>query len=137
MIDGATMLSGKPTPVFATASVREAELVTKEQTDRDTAAWDRSIDDTLVEWGKDPMALEDDDFIPPSPDVIDFACQVATELRDEGAPPPTRVVPDGEGGVSFERVDGDVSVALNIYSDRTAELLIFDNCRLRTRRRLW
>ena len=74
--------------------------------------------------------LEDDDFVPPDLDVINLACDAAMQLRDMGAIPPTMVAPDGEGGTSFEYVEGKSSVSLNIYADLTVECLTFDDCRL-------
>ena len=132
----AAVLSGEPMPVFATANVQEADLAEMEQVRRNRKDWNRFIDGTLVEWGRDTTALEDEDFIPPNPDVIDLACKVAMDFRDRGDVPPTRVVPDGEGGISFEHVEDELSVSLNIYANKSIEMLIFDDCRLRDRRRL-
>lgn len=132
----AAVLSGEPMPVFATPNVRESELYEKKQGEKNKKGWDKFIYDTLVEWGKDVTALEDEDFIPPNPDVIYLACRVAMKCRDKGFVPPTRVVPDGEGGISFEWVEEDISRSLNIYADKSIELLTFDDCRLCDRRRL-
>jgi len=135
-MDSAAVLSGERMPVFPTASVREAELVQREQTERNRQAWDRFIDGSLVEWGRDASALEDEGFVPPSLEVVSLASHTAMALRDQGLAPPTRVVPDGEGGISFERVEGIYSVSLNVHADLTLELLSFDNCRLSARHRL-
>ncbi|MDY7009861.1 MAG: hypothetical protein SVV80_03825 [Planctomycetota bacterium] len=132
----AAVLSGEPIPAFRPENVRDPDLVENEQIQRNRQAWVKFIDANLVEWGKDPTALEDEDFIPPSLDVINLACNVAVKLRNEGHVPPTRVIPDGEGGISFEWVEEDISHSLNMYADQTAELLTFDDCRLRERRRL-
>lgn len=134
--DSAAVLSGEPSPIFVSADVRDAELAGGGVAQSNREAWNRFIDANLVEWGRNPQALEDEDFDPPSPEVIDRACDVAMRFRDRGEPPPTRVVPDGEGGISFERVDGKLSMSLNIHADQTVELLTFDDCRLRDRRRL-
>ena len=134
--DSAAVLSGERTPVFAGANVREAELAGSGEARRRREAWDSVIDRYLVEWGRDASALEDEDFVPPGLEVVKLACEVAMEFRDEGLPPPIRVVPDGEGGLAFERVDGKVSESLNIYADQTIELLTFDDCRLSARHRL-
>ena len=134
--DSAAVLSGERTPVFATASVRHGELADKEQAERTRQAWQKLIDHTLVEWGKDASSLEDEEFVPPSLEVVDLACEIAMGLRDDGAEPPTRVVPDGEGGIAFERVEGAFSESLNVYADRAVEFLGFDDCRLICRRRL-
>ncbi|MFW6155113.1 MAG: hypothetical protein ACOC95_07855 [Planctomycetota bacterium] len=129
-------LSGEREPLFSEPSVREADLVKREHAEETRAVWSDFIDRCLVEWGRNPAALRDDGLIPPDADVIQLACTVALSLRDEGLAPPTMVVPDGEGGVSFERVDGDTSVSLNIYADMTVELLVFKDCRLSERSRL-
>jgi len=133
--DDAAVLSGERIPVFATADVREAELAGKDAVNRHRRAWDGFIDRCLVEWGHDTSALEDEGFTPPGLGVIHFACEVAASFRDEGLPPPTRVVPDGEGGICFERVDGPISVSLNLHADKSAELLTFEDCRLCSRHR--
>lgn len=134
--DSAAVLSGERRPVFATANVREPELIGRQQANKVEQAWDRFIDRNLVEWGRNPSALEDEDFVPPALDVINLACKLAMALRDEGLAPPTMVVPDGEGGISFERVEGELSEYLNIHANQTVELLTFDDCRLRARHRL-
>ncbi len=84
----------------------------------------------------DPLALGvfiDEDLIPPNLDVIQLACDMALYLRNGCIVPPTSVVPDGEGGISFEWVEGKGSQSLNIYVDQSIELLIFDDCCLRSR----
>lgn len=134
--DSAAVLFGERRPVCATASVGEPELNNKERADRVKEAWNSCIDHKLVEWGRNPNALEDEDFVPPERDVIKLACEWALCLRDMELAPPTMVVPDGEGGISFERVDGEASESLNIYADQTVELLVFNDCRLCGRHRL-
>jgi hypothetical protein len=131
--DSAAVLSGEPAPVFQTGSVRDPDLLAQEESQRNRAAWDRFVDRTLVEWGRNPAALEDEGFIPPSYAAVSRACEVAMFLRDKGLPPPTKIVPDGEGGICFERAEGESSVSLNINADQTMELLTFDDCRLRAR----
>ena len=135
-MDSAAVLSGERMPVFSTANVREGELVQREQMEKNRRGWDGFIDRCLVEWGRDPSALADEGLIPPSLKAINLACDIAMVFKDQGLAPPTRVVPDGEGGVSFERVDGNLFVSLNVYADQTVELLAFDDCRLCTRHRL-
>ncbi len=128
--DSAAGLFGEQLAVFARASVRDAELAQGADSERDRMAWITLVDTVLVEWGRNPSALEDEDFIPPNPDVINLACRVALECRDAGHPAPTRIVPDGEGGICFERVEGSISSSLRIYADQTGELLVFDDCHL-------
>ena len=92
--------------------------------------WETIIDQYLVEWGRDPSVLMDEDFVPPSIAIIHKACQVARGLRDDGAPPPLRVVPDGEGGISFERRAGSCFQSLNILEDGSIEILTFEDSKL-------
>ena len=101
----------------------------------DYASWDRAID-RLIEWRRDPSVLEDDDFVVPSRATLHAAIQIASSLQQSQAPPPLRVVPDGEGGISFERRDGQLFESLNVLEDGNVELLSFRNCRLCSRTRL-
>ena len=54
-----------------------------------------SIHDTLKEWLKDPSIVEDDGLTPPTDASISIAF-LWLRILD-----PTRVIPDGVGGVSF------------------------------------
>jgi len=134
--DSAAVLAGERKPSFEMSNVRDADLAESHPVQNSRQAWDEFIDRVLVEWGRNPDALEDDDFLAPGLEIIDMACQVAIAFRDEGFPPPTRVVPDGEGGVCFERDADQVFESLRIYSDETIELLRFQDCRLIGRYRL-
>lgn len=106
--------------------------------DRQRERWQQMIDRYLVEWGRDPNQLEDEDegVVPPSKAIINRASQIAMNLRDAGWPGPLRVVPDGDGGISFERRTGAYFESLDILEDGSVELATFKDCRLQFRRRL-
>ena len=133
---GDTLLSSELQVIHETSDVREGELSEKAQAEKNKETWQRFMDDTLLEWGRDIADLEDENFEPPSIEIIGLAYTVASKGRDKGWLPPTRIVPDGEGGISFERADGTYFESLNIYSDTSMELLGFDDCRLNFRQQL-
>jgi len=116
-----------------TSAAQDDELASRAPNEEYWLGWQTIIDNYLVEWGRDPSVLADDDLVPPSGRIIDRACQVAREMRNEGFLPPLRVVPDGEGGISFERRDGSYFVSLNFLEDETVEMLTFEDCKLVSR----
>jgi hypothetical protein len=69
------------------------------------AAWGKIIDEKLVELERTPMA-SDDEFDAPTLKAIQAARRWATDMRDAAQPAPSRVSPDGSGGISFELYDG-------------------------------
>ena len=105
------------------------------EADAHREGWQRIIDEYLVEWGRNPAFLNDDEIVAPSLSVISYACQIAVDLRDAEPPPPSpsRAVPDGEGGIAFERRVGDCFQSLEIREDRTIELVTFRNCKIVSR----
>lgn len=136
ILDSPEILSGNPWPRISTTAVDDTELVSGHASNTEAAAWCRFIDYTLIEWGRNPGALEDDDFVPPSRETITSACQLAKDFRDRGLAAPDRVMPDGDGGVCFERGDRSALEVLYVHDDQTIELLVFENCKLVERRRL-
>ncbi len=122
--------------VAHTNVIDDAALANSEShTSDDYASWERAKD-RLIRWWRDPGVLEDDDFVVPSRATLHAAIQIASSLQQSQESPPLRVVPDGEGGISFERRDGQVFESLNVLEDGTVELLLFRNCRLCSRTRL-
>ena len=103
---------------------------------RNRQCWQDFIDDVLVEWGRDPSQLEDDDVVPPTVATIEVAARFAMELRNAGVAPPMRVVPTGDGGIVFERWEGRVSERVEICDDGSIEYTAYDDCRLAARKRL-
>jgi len=99
-------------------------------------AWQEMIDQYLVEWGRDPAALEDEGVIPPSRRVINRASTLAMLYRDSNNPAPSRVVPNGDGGIVFERGDRSWFQVIEIHADCSVELISFKSSRLVSRRRL-
>ena len=78
--------------------------------------WDTAVFSKLAEWERTPLEA-DAEFDPPTPESIRVARAQAVMLRDAGEPPPTRVGPDGSGGVAFEALDGRVLVVRIEISD--------------------
>jgi len=131
-----TTMSPGAIPAVPTGAAGDQELVMGADVAGRKAGWERMINDYLINWGRDPAALESDEVIAPTPDIISLAGDVAMALRDKGIDPPLRVVPDGDGGVCFEHRHGEFLETLTVASDGTVELLVFRNCRLETRRSL-
>jgi len=91
--------------------------------------WNRHIDTIVGDWQPNLAALDDGEFTPPSLRVIELAVEIATGFRRKGAPPPDRVVMDGDGGIAFERCRGSVMEMIEVYGTEkvTAELIVMQN----------
>lgn len=98
-------------------------------------AWSNIIDRKLIEWGRDPTPLEDEDVVPPSSEAIKVASDRAMALRDEGIEAPKRVVPNGDGGIVFERWAGPVSETIEVFEDGSIEYCCYRGTRLTHRQR--
>ena len=102
-----------PQRTVATRAATEDELASAEKHEGFRREWDDIIDRTLVEWGRDPTALEEDELIPPTPQSV----QLAT--------PPTRVVPDGDGGIVLERWSGNQTESFEISAYGRVECVVW------------
>ena len=122
---GAPTLTYEPDPPVATRATDDKRLVSKLPLRSSEPDWSDIVDDYMVEWGRDPAALADDDFIPPSDEVLREACRIAYILRSYGAAPPTRAVLDGDGGLAFERCCEKRFESISVYPDGTIETAIF------------
>src|SRR5262245_46661311 len=92
--------------------------------------WQAALDDWLLKWAQNPSALEDEGITRPSANTLQFACQVARELRDAGVPGPQRVAATGDGGIVFVRQVGPSLSTLEIEADGSVELVIFRDSHL-------
>jgi hypothetical protein len=94
-------------------------------------AWQRLIDEKLIEWGRHPEQFEDEDgYKAPSADNLVRATEFVLFCRDHDVAPARRVAPDGEGGLVFEWYDGTVKTYVEIHADGSKEYLMFDDCKL-------
>jgi|GEM_PF-1577474 len=121
----------------ATGAASDDSLVTAGQNEGEVVrkAWNTLIDSKLIEWGRDPSLLEDDELIPPSRAAIQRAVDLAIRLRDEEKlPAPKRVVPDGDGGVVFERWEGEISESFEISESGGIEYVLCRNGSVAERR---
>ena len=130
-------MSEKSEPVVNTGATDEKLFASLEKQRRaDEVAWDSIVNNQLIEWGRNPHVLEHDDVSPPSGQTISLACQVAVTMRDDGEPAPTRVVPNGNGGIVFERNVGPAFLTIEIDEDGSVEYAAFVNSKLVSRQRL-
>lgn len=98
--------------------------------------WDRILNESLIEWGGDPSRLRDSDIEPPSRELITLVSRYALKLRDAGLPPPTRVVPNGDGGIALEKFVNSSFQSIEFEKDGTVELLTFKDGKLESRHQL-
>jgi len=87
-------------------------------------AWLR-IHGTLMNWLRNPSQVEDEGVDAPSGTILRLSMDLAERLRDEGVAAPDSVVPDPNGGIVFERRDGDVSEVIHIWDDGSVEYMRF------------
>ncbi len=91
---------------------------------------DRAIIDRLSSWKRDPEALMDDDFEPPTSSVIDRALILArVALPSHGF----RVYPGGEGDIVFEQSSPNSRVVFEVWPDGSVEVLVFKGKKLESR----
>jgi hypothetical protein len=93
-------------------------------------AWNEIIDTRLIEWGLDARDFEDEGIRPPSSTTLSLAGRIAAAMRDKGCSPPTRVVPDTNGGIVFERRQNEVFETIRVSADGDIEQCLFVNGRL-------
>jgi hypothetical protein len=98
--------------------------------------WQQLIDERLLEWGRDPSGLADDEFTPPSVEIVGVAHRWAKECQSSGFPAPTRIVPDGGGGIAFELQDALSYHAILIHADGKVEAVGIEEGKMRYRKRL-
>jgi len=98
--------------------------------------WQELIDHKLIEWGCDPGQFDDEGVEPPSGEIISLAIGLCEQSKAQGLPTPDSVVPDPNGGIVFERREGDVSEIFHVWDDRTIEYQRLDGTRLDERRTL-
>jgi hypothetical protein len=97
-------------------------------------AWQRLIDDKLIDWGRHPEQFEDEDgYKAPSADNLVRATEFITFCRDHGVAPALRMAPDGDGGVVFEWYEGPSCRYVEIHADGSMEYLVFEDARLLVR----
>jgi hypothetical protein len=95
----------------------------------EAAEWQEIVEHKLPAWEREPQLLADDGIEPPTKATVLLALRVARSLRKR-SPPPTRVVPDADGGIVFEREDHDVLETVRVNPDGTVEYCRFRNARL-------
>jgi hypothetical protein len=102
-------------------------------------AWQRLIDEKLIEWGRHPEQFEDEDgYKAPGPDILAQATRLVAHCRDHGVLPPLRMAPDGEGGIVFDWKNSDppLHVIAQIHPNGVMEMLEFLDCKLMSRKRI-
>ena len=128
-VDTTGTISGPVSNNIGTRATDE-QILSSSELQKNREGWQKLIDHRLIEWGRDPSQLEDDDIEAPSGEIISIACQLAYDMRNNDLPFPTRIVPNGEGGIVFERIDGLVFETMEIDDSGSIESTTFIDSRL-------
>lgn len=101
-----------------------------------TSAWD-AIDRRLdAEFLPRAGQSDADGYLEPVVEVVHLAREAVAELRDAGTAAPSRVVPNGEGGLVLEWSCGERFHTLEFDADRQIEFVSLDRQRVAFRQRL-
>lgn len=92
--------------------------------------WQRVIDKTLTMWLRDPSELEDDGIDAPSGAIVRLSLDLADSCMESDLAAPDRIVPDPNGGIVFERREGNVSEVLHVWDDGSVEYMKFDGAQM-------
>lgn len=94
-----------------------------------STSWN-SCQAVLQRWIGEVGTWDEDGLVPPSKQTIQFAMKLIGRLRGMEFECPTRVVPDGEGGLVFERRNSTSFKAIRVRSDDIIEFYNFQDSQL-------
>lgn len=123
-------------PLAANAVARPEAAQPHNGSSTECERWRAVVGSRLAEWQENPAVLEDEAVEAPRLEIIQWAAQVAMDLRAAGLPAPQRVAATGDGGIVFVRQEGPVCSTIEVASDRSVELVVVEDSRLVSRRRL-
>lgn len=128
------LLSEDPMRTVSTGAAPDGSLA--HEADKRAArkdAWQKVIDSKLIEWGRNPDGIAEYDLIPPTHAAIRYAIKLVNALSQDDLPPPTRVVPDGGGGIVLEHDIATSSVAFEIDDSGECEFVVTEDGRVNKR----
>lgn len=94
------------------------------------AKWEKLIDYTLIEWGRNPDAFEDEGVEPPTAETVSLAFELARRFKQAGLQAPDKVLLDANGGVVFERRGENITEVFYVWDDGSIEYQRFQHTRL-------
>lgn len=95
--------------------------------------WQAFIDSQLVEWGRRPEQFADEGVEPPASAAVQRAIRwVQVSIVNNELPPDSAVL-DANGGIVFERREGNVSEVFHVWDDGAMEYRRFDGTHLAER----
>lgn len=117
-------------PLFSGVGIQSPVRIRAGDRERNRAAWQDLVNNTLIEWGRDPDQFDEEGIQPPAKETIRRAIRFAGLLDKADLTVPTRIVPDVRGGIVFEYPGNDAFVSFHIQLGRDIELRIFKNHQL-------
>ena len=112
---------------------RTAAALTTMRPTKLASRWQGLIDNKLLAWLNDPRQLADEGIDAPTQTIIRLAIDFAERWRDEGRVPPDQIIPDPNGGIIFERKDGQITEAMHVWDDGQIEYFRFRGTKLEIR----
>lgn len=92
--------------------------------------------DCLQEWWRHGIPELDVELVPPTHEVLEKAFKIADDIAKRAFKndPPSRVLPNGEGGIVFERFQNEAGVqyhvTIEISKDLAVKKTVFKNSKL-------
>ncbi len=117
---------------YAATHVTLPELLASPERERALKAdlWQSSIENKLIEWGKQGTRYDEDGLISPAPSTVSAAFRIAAKLRNAGIEAPLRMVQDGVGGIVFEWKQGATAEKLLLAASGRLEAAYFRDSKL-------
>ncbi|HET6883904.1 MAG TPA: hypothetical protein VFI31_27365 [Pirellulales bacterium] len=103
--------------------------------DGERSEWQR-IEALLSKWSQKQPLRDEDGVEWPSPALVEVALNLARSLEGQALHPPSRVVPNGEGGVVFEFQREHQLQTMEVDADGSIELCRFEDSQLVDRSRI-
>jgi len=121
-----------PRPYLNTRTAEERGFATPQpfraQERNASGGWDFAFE-KLAEWNMSPSRIDEDGLEFPSVEAISKARELCN-LQELPISAPSRIVADGEGGLSLKWIHGDQLEAIQIAGDGSAEFVKFVGPRL-------